>query len=68
MASIADSYTVRSITVDGELVSETEALDQFAGWATFEDTVENVGEGIVVQLIAEDGRVIAENSFPGELS
>lgn len=68
MATITDSYTVRSITVDGELVSETEALDQFAGWATFEDTIENVGEGIVVQLIAEDGRVIAENIFRGELS
>lgn len=53
-------FTVRSITVDGEFVSETEALDESAGYATFDDTVESAGEGICVQLISEDGRVAAE--------
>lgn len=59
--SIIAGYTVRSMTTDGELISETEGLEQFAGWDTFTDTVDNVGEDIVVQLIGKDGNVIAEN-------
>lgn len=60
MAAFENPYTVRSITVDGEFVSETETLDYDNAWATFSDTVEHAGAGICVQLISEDGRIEAE--------
>lgn len=56
----SELFTVRSITSDGELVSETEPMDESEGYSTFDDTVQNAGSGIVVQLISEDGRVAAE--------
>lgn len=56
----ADLFTVRAITVDGELFSETEGLDENEAYATFDDTSENAEAGICVQLISEDGSVVAE--------
>jgi len=53
-------FTVRTITEDGEFGSQTEPMDESEAIATFEDTVENSGESIFVQMIAEDGRIAAE--------
>jgi hypothetical protein len=53
-------FTVRSITTDGEFIAETEAMDEGAAMATFDDTLENSGEGVTVQLIHEDGSIVTE--------
>lgn len=54
--------TVRIITLDGELVSETPPLElDGGGYETFSDAVEHAGSGVCVQLIsAADGTVLAE--------
>ena len=53
-------FTVRSITTDGELIAETEAMAEGAAMATFDDTVANSGSGVAVQLIHEDGSIVTE--------
>ncbi len=55
-----DLFTVRSLTEDGELVSETEPMDEDNAMAIFDDILENAEVGIVVQLISEDGSVATE--------
>lgn len=54
-------FTVRTITEDGEFGSETRAMDESEALETFDDTVENSGESIFVQMISEDGAVSAES-------
>jgi len=56
----ASFFTVRTITEDGEFCSQTEPMDESEALATFDDTVENSGESIFVQMIGEDGAVSTE--------
>lgn len=53
-------FTVRSITVDGELIVETDPTDEGVAMVTFDDMLENSGEGVIVQLIHEDGSIVTE--------
>lgn len=53
-------FTVRSLTNDGELIVETEPMDEGAAMATFDDMLENSEEAVVVQLISEDGSIATE--------
>lgn len=55
-----DLFTVRSLTEDGELVSETDPMDEDSAMAIFDDILENAEAGIVVQLISTDGSVATE--------
>jgi len=54
-------FTIRTLTEDGEFGSQTEPMDESEALATFDDTVENSGESIFVQMIGEDGTVANES-------
>lgn len=60
----AQTYFVRSSTGAGELIAETEAVEPLAGWELFDDTLHNSEETIVVELVNQDGEVIASNRLP----
>lgn len=60
----AQTYFVRTSTEAGELIAETEALVPIAGWELFDDTLHN-SEDVVVELIDQDGKLIATNRVPG---
>jgi len=53
-------FTVRSLTEDGELILETEAMDEGAAMATFDDILANTEAPAAVQLIHEDGSIVTE--------
>ena len=60
-----DPFTVRSLTEDGELISETEPMDEDNAMAIFDDILENAEAGVVVQLIALDGSIDTEELVVG---
>lgn len=60
------THIVRSLTIDGELVAQTEALPEPAGWDTFQDTVEESGDGIIVQLIDSRSDLVVAEEIAGE--
>lgn len=57
----AQTYFVRSSTETGEPIAETEAVAPLAGWELFDDTLHNSADEIVVELVNQDGNIIASN-------